>query len=619
MYKNINKFFNIFFRKSEFLISWGALLFALFAIFRSIQVSNYINALFGFFLLICMLIYFLIKNHDICQSEISPFSTTIGKINNTIFISLYILCIFSLYFHSIPFERPILFFILYICMISLVLMQIFLGDNNYLIILSKIIFLVLFYILTQALLFDSLMSIDSYYHLFITNMIINNGSVADFGTGYTYLFHFLHAEVQLISGLDYNYSNLLFVLPSVMICTVLTIFLIGRELITPQVGLFASFILICSTYFLSFSINLIPNSFSTIFLLFALFCLLKIYETKNYIQHTILLFLFITYTTLTHILTSLVLLIMLSSFIFFINLRGNENHNLKNIGFMLIAFSIVTFFAVAIYMLFLFSNSISFLISGMNIYQSRPADSLRAIVHVVRPTIEVLHENISLYIFWIISIPGCLYLIQKSNKNIKQIAFSFAALLFFAFFFLIIMTGREIINLRMYYIISFIVCIFAAIFIILTFQSTKKTYAKAGVIVITLLLCIICFISLPANITNALYPTLAGPQVYPFESELSMISSLRTMGSKPLASDTIFEYTESRLGRADITSIDASIYYLDFLHEKDHTIILSDSIFKMTPGKEIFFPEKEVVTYALVSNKFSKIFDVGRARSYIHL
>lgn len=622
MYKNINKLINFFIEKSEFLFSWGALVFALYAIFRCIQLSDYISVFFGFVLLLCMLIYFFVKNQNIPHIENSHYSKKIGKINNIIFITLYILSTISLYFHSTSYERPIIFYIFYICMISSVLIQILLRDDGYLIILCKIIFLVVFYILTQALLFKSLMSIDSFEHMSITNTILNNGVITQFSPGYTFLFHLLHAESQLISGFDYNYSNLLVVLPAIMICTVLTIFLIGRNLITPQVGLLASLILICLTYFLYFSINLIPNSYSSIFLVFALFSLLKIYDSKNYISYTALLLLFITFTAMTHVLTDLVLLIILLSYIFFINLRDENNPNIKKMGFLLIGFSIIIFIALAIYIYILFSFSVSYFVSGMQIYELRASNELQRIipiVHYIRPMIEVFHEKISLFTFWIISIPGCLYLIQKSNKNIKTLAFTFATLSFFAFFFYIIVSGREIINIRMYYLISFFVCIFSSIFIILIYTFAKKNYIKVAVIGLTLSLCIVCTISPPSNITNPLYSSLAGPLVYPSESELSMLSSLRTIDPKPLASDSTIVTTERFSGRTDISSIDPSIVYLEFFYNRDNTIIISDSIFKLTPGKEILFPEKEVITYSLATNKFSKMFDIGRARSYIYL
>ena len=599
--------------KSESFLLWGVLLFALFAIFRTIQTSNYDNTFFGFFLLLCILIYFFIKNSKVIHTKISPYSTIIGKINDIIFIFLYILSIFSLYYHSNPFERPIIFFIFFICMMGSVLLQILFGDNKYFSILLKIIFLELFYTLTQALLFKSLMSMDSYDHLSITNTIIKNGHIDPFTQAYGYFFHFLHAEIQLISGLDYNYSNLIFFLSATVICVVLTIFLIGRELMTPQVGLLASFILISSTYFIIFSINLIPNSYSAIYLLFALYFLLRIDESQNNNIYMSLLVFFIIFTSLTHLLVNLILVIILTIYLICINIRTNSTKN-----YMLIAFSIIIFFGLTIYVFKFFSTTTAFLTSGMDVYKLHISSPLRTIDPNVRPFFEVFQEKLSMYLFWIVSIPGCLYLMQKSNKNIKTFSFSFAILSFFGFFLLILISGRDFVNIRVHYLNSFAVCIFSAIFIILIFQSVRKTYEKVGVIIIILLLCIVSMIAPQANITNPSFNSWAGPQIYPFESELSMISLLRTMDSKPLASDSGFEYTENKSGRADIISIDASLYYLNFFPEKDHTIILRDSIFKMTPGKEIFFPEKEIITYSLAANKFSKIFDVGRASSFIH-
>ena len=192
--------------------------------------------------ILCLVVYFFIKNNDIITNEIRIYPKKIEKLNNILFTILYTISLISLYFDAIPFDRPAIFFILFICMLASVLIEILFNCDRYAIILCKIIVLVLFYILTQALLYASLMSIDSYTHMYITNMIVNNGFTNQIGTGYLLIFNFLHAEIELISGLNYSYSNLLVVLPSVIICTVLTIFLIGRKIIASQIGLLARLI-----------------------------------------------------------------------------------------------------------------------------------------------------------------------------------------------------------------------------------------------------------------------------------------------------------------------------------------------------------------------------------------
>jgi hypothetical protein len=139
-----------------------------------------------------------------------------------------------------------------------------------------------------------------------------------------------------------------------------------------------------------------------------------------------------------------------------------------------------------------------------------------------------------------------------------------------------------------------------------------------AIIVIILSVCIISITHPGANITNPVFTLVGEPQIYPFESELSMVSSLRTIESKPLASDGTIYYTETMSGRADITDITTDFKYLDFSNARDNTIIVSDSIFKKTIGTDVKIPEKDLVIYSFAANRFSKFFDVGRARSYIY-
>jgi hypothetical protein len=621
IYNKIGNLLHILIDKYDILFPWVALLFALIAILRSIQFLNYVNIVLGVFLLLFALIYFAIKDHTIDCQKISHNSIKIVRGSYILFILSYIIALISLYYYSTPLERPIIFFIFFICMLSIVLSQILINFDNNFVILCEIIFLLLFYIFTQALLFSSLMSIDSYTHMFITNSIVNTGFIYERTSSYLYIFHILHAEIEITSGLSYNYTNLLCVLPAAMICMVVTIFLIGRKIISSQVGLLASLILVCSTYFLYFSSNFIPNSYSAIFFVFALFCILCVFDQKTGNIMFILLIVLIVLVTVTHLLVDVALIIILSTYVICINkLKRMDTAIERNkLNYWLIAFALLIFVVVIMDITHTLTQLVDFVNSGMDIAKIQTLTPLKNSVALVPPFFESLHEKICMYIFWIFGIFGCIYLIQKTNKNIKQVVFSFAALSFFVFFFLIIVTGLELINIRFYYIISFLCCIPAAIFLILSFQYSKKIYVKMGVIVIILSLCIVCIIFPLANISNPLYNNYVGPQIYPHESELYMLSTLRTIDeNKPLASDSTIEYTEMNSGRADITSIDASILFLNFKNDKDKIIIISDSIFKMTPGKEIFFPENNLVTYSLASDKFSKIVDVGYARSYVY-
>ena len=613
-----NNAITLLLKNSEHFFSLGVIIAGIFLLCFSLYVQNFNYFCFGLFLLLCIAIYFLIRKNNIIENKYKICSTKFNKVEDILFIFLYIPGIITLYVYPIPYERPPLFFLFYICMLGLILVQIILGDDKHAKILVKIICLALFYILSQALLFKSLMSIDSFIHMYWTDIILSTGNIPELGIYYSYLFHILHAQIQMITGLDYNYSNLLVVLPSMMICTTCTIFLIGRKLVTSQVGLLSSFILICSTGFVYFSLNLIPNSYSSIFFILALLILMSGYGSNNDFWYIILLLFFILLITLTHPLTNLLIVIILPVYLFIWNQKTNATLKIRDQDFFLISFSLIIMFVWWIYSIQLFSHSLDFILSGMNFLElSHPEDALRYRIRLNLPIVEGFHMAISYFIFWIIGIPGCLYLIKRFN-DMKGVAFSFAGLSIFGLLSFVIITGREFINIRFYYLISFIFCIFAAIFIILIFQSTKKTWLKVVVVGIILSICIIGIIHPLANITNPIYGRPVGPQIYPFESESAMLSLLRIFDTKPLASDGTFEFCERHSGRTDITEINANIKFLDFYNIRHHTIIISDSIFKGGYSKEIHFPEKQIVVYSLGANKFSKFFDVGRARSYIY-
>jgi len=131
MYKEKINLVNFFIGKSEYFLSFGAVIAAIFLMSYSVYRINLNYFLFGYFLLLCMLAYFFIKNKNITQNKTEPLSAKMNKIIDIFFILLYILGIISLYFYSIPYERPITFFLIFICMLSSVLIQILLGDTKY--------------------------------------------------------------------------------------------------------------------------------------------------------------------------------------------------------------------------------------------------------------------------------------------------------------------------------------------------------------------------------------------------------------------------------------------------------------------------------------------------------
>ena len=612
---------NIITEKSEYVLSLGVVLTSLFLVGFAAYKSNFNYFCAGLFLLLSTLVYFKIRSHTITQNDTPAFSKNIENVNDIFLIILYLIGIIALYCHPVLYERPPVFFIVYFCMLSLVIIQILIGSKNHIKVLVYIIFLVSFYILSQALLFNTLMSIDSFEHMFFTNIIVDTGALPQISmSGYSYLFHILHAQVEIISGLDYNYSNLLAVLPAMMICTILTIFLIGKKLVTPQVGLLASFILICSTSFLFFSINLVPNSYSSIFFIMALLLLVIGNRADNNLLNKILLVFFIILITVTHALFNIAIVIVLIVYLLFFRQKSADASKIQNLDFLLITFSVIIMLVWWIYYLHFFSQSVDFLLSGLDYSEYRMRlmnDPFKEITSINLPFIESFHLNMSNFIFWIFGIPGCLYLIKKGDSNNTGYAFSFVGLTLIGLLSILIITGRSIINSRYFYLYSFIFCIFTAIFIILIFQSTRKVHMKIAIAIIILSLCIMCTIHPLANITNPIYGRPVGPQIYPFESELSMVSLLRSFNTKPLASDNTFAYCERMSGRSDITDITKNLKFLDFNNARDYSIVLSDSIFKVGYSKEITYPDQEIIQFSLGNGKFSKCFDVGRAGTYI--
>jgi hypothetical protein len=285
---------------------------------------------------------------------------------------------------------------------------------------------------------------------------------------------------------------------------------------------------------------------------------------------------------------------------------------------ILIVFSTITTIIFWVYYFNIFAYPFQVFISGMNVYQMQLVNTIYQANFVQFSVIDTFFSIMPNFLFWIIGVPGCIYLMKYYYKNKIGFAFSFATLTILIFLSALIITGKDIDNVRYYYLLSFFFCIFAAIFVMLIFKSTKKFLVKIAIMAIIFCICFISITHPSANITNPVFTLVGGPQTFPFESELSMLSSLRLIESKPLASDFTIFYCEDMLGKSDITDISANIKNLDFSDTEDNTIIISDSIFKLTIGSNINYPKKDLIINSLAANRFSKFFDVGRAGSYIY-
>lgn len=615
----IINYLNLIRKNVELILALFVFFAGLFLIFYSIFKLNLNYFFFGVFQLICIIIYYLIRERNLSVTQIVFSSYKSNKLSDILFTLLLISGILSIYHHSISYERPFSFFIIFACMIITILIQILSGIQNSYNIIIKLFFSSLFFILSQALLFNSLMSIDSYTHIFWTQIIIDSEYLPQFNIYYSYLFHILHAQIQLILGVSYNHSNLLIILPIIIIITICIVFKIGKELVSPQIGQFSSLILICSTTFIYFTTNLIPNTYSSIFFLLGLMILVQ--KNKFYVEtrYSILLAFLVVLITLTHPLTNILFFIFMLIYIISINSGANREKKLIfSQDVYLILFSFFFMLSYWIYVNNLFYRTIDFIQLGMNYFEPSTFANESIIGLLPKQSIiERFHMSMSFFLIWIIGVPGCLYL-TRNNYGKKQNSFAYVGFFVMGLMAIVIISGKEFINIRFFYLITFIFTIFFAIFITLILQSIKRSLLKILTLIIVILICTIGFTHPLANITNPLYSKPTGPKIYPQESESLMMTTLRLFNSKTLASDGTFTYCEQMLGKSDIKDISNIIQSLNFKNGQDFTIILSDSIFKSSYSNTILYPEKNFVIFSLDDYQFSKIFDIGRVRAYSH-
>lgn len=129
--------------------------------------------------------------------------------------------------------------------------------------------------LTPQLLFPDLLGIDPWTHRTFTNEIMSVGHIV---SGYAYsrlpTMHLLIGTNSILTGLNYKWSSIISVsIPQLISFVVL--YLIGRTIFKPKIGLLAALLLCLSANYISLGYWIHPTAFALIASAFLLFFLIK--------------------------------------------------------------------------------------------------------------------------------------------------------------------------------------------------------------------------------------------------------------------------------------------------------------------------------------------------------
>lgn len=200
-----------------------------------------------------------------------------------------------------------MFFILSVLIFGILTYQIIEKKFYYPLIFIEIILFGLILRIQNFFSYNGIIGIDPHYHMGFINEIITNSKIPS-GELYSFfpLFHLEIADIAIINELNLKISYF-FISLLQLICVVLFVYLIGRQLCNSNVGLLGSLIASISPAILENNITIVPSTLAVVFFIILVFL---IFSNKIRIFLPLLLF-FTIILILTHHLSSFIFMIWL--------------------------------------------------------------------------------------------------------------------------------------------------------------------------------------------------------------------------------------------------------------------------------------------------------------------
>ena len=261
----------------------------------------------GIAILLSCLIYIFFRKNFKSESPISPEKYRIKNILNLSFYFIFLICI--LIYSMNLYYRPLSYFVLICVLAGIIASQIlYIRDGDS--VISILLQIFLLSILIRAGIFynfPSLMGYDAYFHASMARAISNTGSVPPIEVSGKYFYyplaHIFISITQLIGKVDVK-DAIFYSIGLANVFITGAIYLIGRKLEGPQMGLLAALLINVNNQNIVTGIaNITPGSLVLCYFIFIIYTL---FSDKKELRYTGLILLITILTVLTHQLTTFV-------------------------------------------------------------------------------------------------------------------------------------------------------------------------------------------------------------------------------------------------------------------------------------------------------------------------
>jgi hypothetical protein len=266
----------------------------------------------GVAILASCLIYIFFRKKFKNEASVSSGKNRLKSALNLLFYVIFLICV--LIFSMNLYYRPISYFILICALAGIIASEILYvkeGDK----VSSILLQIFLLSILTRVGIFynfPSLMGYDAYFHANMARIITDTGFVAPFQISDKYFYyplvHIFISITQIMGKTDIK-DAIFYSIGFANIFITACIYLIGKKLEGPQMGLLAALLLNVNNYNIVTGITNITAG--SLVICYFIFILYTIFSEKQEVKYTGLILLITILTILTHQLTTFVVLLAL--------------------------------------------------------------------------------------------------------------------------------------------------------------------------------------------------------------------------------------------------------------------------------------------------------------------
>jgi hypothetical protein len=452
----------------------------------------------GVTILSSCLIYLLFRKKF--KSE-APISSETSRLKNVLNLSFYLLFLTCILIYSMNlYYRPISYFILICVLAGIVASQILYvrhGDR----VTSILLQIFLLSILIRVGIFynfPSLMGYDAYFHANMARIITNTGFVAPLQISSKYFYypfaHIFISVTQLMGKTDVK-DAIFYSIGFASIFITAAIYLIGKKLEGPQMGLLAALLINLNNHNIVTGIaNITPGS---LVLCYFIFIIYAIFSEKQELKYTGLILLITILMVLTHQLTTFVVLLAVVTIYLG---KYLHSHLYKDSPLGKNGFNYILFFVVSLqtYWMFTYINpGTSFfemiflpLVEVFKLGAGYSSDELIVGSVTNQDTLEVLLLHISYLALPFFAIGGVLaWFSREDSKKISKFSIALVVVILYSFAYGIPLLGmRNFLTSRWFPLISVFLVLVAASYILKLTSLFASRKAKIPSIFIIVLL-----------------------------------------------------------------------------------------------------------------------------------